>query len=38
MNLPAVPIAEIESITSRFIEFAKRVKDKGNEILEDSLL
>lgn len=34
-NLPEIPIAEIEGITSRFIEYAKKEQGKGNKILDE---
>lgn len=37
-SLLEVPMTEIEGITSRFIEYAKRESEKGNKILEDNLL
>lgn len=36
--LPKVPMTKIESITTKFIEYAKRKREKGNKILEESLL
>lgn len=37
-NLPEIPIAEIEGITSKFIEYARKEREKGNKILEEKLL
>lgn len=37
-NLPAAPTTEIECMMTRFIEYARKEKEKGNKILDDSLM
>lgn len=37
-SLPEIPMIEIEDMVTRFIEYARKEREKGNQILEDSLL
>lgn len=37
-SLPEIPMKEIEEMVTRFIEYARKEREKGNQILEDSLL
>lgn len=38
MIMPSVPMDEIDYIMSKFVEYASRERDKGNKLLDESLL
>lgn len=37
-SLPEIPMTEIDDMVTRFIEYARKEHEKGNQILEDNLL